>query len=198
MQAEDTIGVTREHPWISTAEQIARLQAAGHSKIVSLDGVGKRKKVTLDVLAQLVRPGTVVTLVHAMLLANHNRRLATSIRADFASALQVLVDKRKGVVKDLDAGITTETPGMRRALVALANEQIGRARQGLAALDTAKKRRGRSELPLNKMQKALGKSIWLDVTTYPGWKEAERALQEQVDPEFTKWRANRMWKKRKQ
>lgn len=196
MQTDDTICVTREHRWISTAEQIARLSTDGCRIIVSLDGAGKRRQVSLEQLAQLVRPGTVVKLVHSFLLVDQGRKRAATIKANFAAALRLLVDKRKGIVRDVDAGITTATPGQRKALVALAEQQIGRSRQGLAAVEENKRRRGRSELPLDKMQKALGKVIWLDVDTYPNWPEAERALQAQVHPEFTKWRANRMWGKR--
>lgn len=198
MQSEDTIGVTREHRWISTSNQVERLKVDGCRIIVSLDGTSKRKQVTIAELAQLVRPGTTVKLVHAFLLADQNRRLALAIKSDFASALKQIVDKRKGIVKDVDAGLTTEKLGHRKALVALANVQIGRSRQGLAAVEENKRRRGRSALKLDRSQLALGKSIWLDVTNYPGWPEAERALKDQVHEDFTRWRANRLWRRRQQ
>lgn len=197
MQTEDAIGVTFEHRWCATAEQVRRLDAAGCRIIVSLDGHGKRKQVTVTELAQLVRPGTTVKLVHAFLLAKPDKRRAATLKAAFASALQVIVDKRKGAVKDVDAGITTAKPGQRAALLALADKQISRSRQGLAAVETNKKRRGRSELELTKEQQLTAQVIWLDTDKHPRWQDAQAALQEQAHPEFTRWRANRMFGPRK-
>lgn len=193
MSESDTIGVTREHRWVATAEQVRRLEADGCRIIVTLDGAGKRKQVTLADLAQLVRPGTVVKLVHAFLLASQDRRRAATIKAEFAGAVRQIVDKRKGVVKDVDAGLTTAKPGHRKALTALANEQISRSRQGLALVETNKRRRGRVELKLSELQTAAAKAIWFNTRDYPGWDDAEAALQEQVHEDFTKWRANRLW-----
>jgi hypothetical protein len=193
MSSEDAIGVTFEHRWCATAEQARRLDADGCRIIVSLDGAGKRKQVSIPELAQLVRPGTVVKLVHAFLLARPDRRRAATLKTAFASAVQLIVDKRKGAVKDLDAGLTTAKPGHRKALTALANEQIGRSRQGLAVVETNKKRRGRNELKLTKEQIAAAKAIWRDTVDYPSWDNAQAALKEQVHQDFTKWRANRMW-----
>ena len=193
MSIEDAIGVTFEHRWVATAQQVRRLEEAGCRIVVSLDGVGKRRQVTVAELAQLVRPGTVVKLVHAFFLAKPDKRRAATLKAAFASAVQLIVDKRKGAVKDLDAGITTAKPGHRKALVALANEQIGRSRQGLAVTETNKRRRGRVELQLSPQQEVVAKGIWRNTVDYPGWDDAEAALREQVHPEFTKWRANRLW-----
>ena len=193
MQTEDAIGVTCEHRWMATAEQVRLLGADGCRIIVSLDGAGKRKQVTLAQLAQLVRPDTVVKLVHAFLLCKPDKRRAPTLKAAFASAVQLIVDKRKGALKDVDAGLTTAKPGHRKALAALANEQIGRSRQGLAVVETNKRRRGRSELKLSDLQKAAAKAIWFNTRDYRGWDDAELALQEQVHEDFTRWRANRMW-----
>ena len=197
MSTEDAIGVTFEHRWVATAQQVRRLQEAGCIKIVSLDGVGRHRQVTVAELAKLVRPGTVVKLVHAFFLARPDKRRAATLKAAFAEAVQAIVDKRKGAVKDLDAGITTAKPGHRKALMALANEQIGRSRQGLAVTETNKRRRGRIELTLTKEQRLTAQVIWLDTEKYPDWHDAEVALQEQVHEDFTKWRANRMFGVRK-
>jgi transposase len=133
-KTEDTIGLVRDHRWMRSARQKECL--APISRVV-IDLGDKRGKdgngYRIDDLLPLIRPGTVVQLVYAFLLADPAKKSETGKprRAAFDRAVSLIVEKRKGVVKDVLTGLSTETPAKRLAFRAAAHDQIARSNRGL-------------------------------------------------------------------
>lgn len=179
---------------MSATYQAQRLEADGCRVIVSLDDAApvKRKRVEREELERLARPGTVVKFVWLFLLADPRKRYATAMRRDLAAWLAKLVDGRGAIIKDLEAGLTTENPTHRRALLAVADEMIGRSCQGKKSALNGKVRRGRAELSLTARQLKDAKAVWRNLKDYPTWDAAESALEE-VAKGFTRYRAHKLW-----
>jgi transposase len=90
-------------------------------------------------VASIIRPGTVVQVMYAFLLADPSKRMR---RCAFDKALEI-VEARKGIVKDMLTGLSTETPAKRLALKALAYDQIARSNKGLNSAENGARSRGR-------------------------------------------------------
>lgn len=197
-EVQDKIGVVRQHRWINAAEQ-ERILRDRCRIVVSLGG-GKAKLVTLAELAKLTRPGTVVELVHVYLLADPKRkRAAGGMKADLRAAIALLVDKRGGVLVDVETGLTTAQTGQRKALIALAEDQISRSNKGLKSALNGAKSKGRPKPDYTPQQLADAKAIWRNLIDYPEWKDTKAPLKQIVSPNgiaFTPERAYTIWKKR--
>lgn len=190
-EVQDKIGVVRHHRWLSAAEQ-EKILAERCRIVVSLGG-GKAKAVTLDELAKLTRPGTVIELVHVFLLADpRKKRIVGGMKADLKAAIAKLVDKRGGVIVDVDAGLTTEKAGHRQALMALAEDQIGRSNKGLKSALNGAKSKGRPVEKFDAYELKNAKAVWRNVKDYPTWPDAAAAMPEG----FTTARAYKLWGKR--
>ncbi len=143
---EDTLGVVRDHRWMRLAEQQKQLKSSSRVVVTLGDGKGTESKGhRLEDIAQIIRPGTVVQVVYAFLLAEsrgqpgkHGRMR----RATFDKALAI-VEGRKGVVRDMLTGLSTEKPAQRLALKALAYDQIARSNRGLNSAENGARSRGR-------------------------------------------------------
>ena len=183
---EDAIGLTRVHRWAPIPVQIERLQAAGVRRIVSLD------KITREQLVRMIRERTVLKVLHASFLIEPAKRGALRRLQDyekFAEHLANLKRNCRGIVLDVDSGFLADTDGQRRAMVALVREQIAKDLRGRASPTNGK--RGGQPKQYSQEQYAKAEDIWMNVVRYPKWEDAERALKEQVDKDFTVWRANR-------
>lgn len=132
----DRIGATRKHRWLAVEAQAEQLEPRCRT-IVALDSVSR------DDLASLARPGTVVELVHAFLLADPRmRRRPGGMQADLRRAIAQLAE-RGAVVADLHSGLTTAKAGHKTALLALADAQISRSNRGQRSALNGAKSRGR-------------------------------------------------------
>lgn len=190
-EVNDKIGVVRQHRWINASEQ-ERILRDRCRIVVSLGG-GKAKLVTLAELAKLTRPGTVVELVHVFLLADPKRkRMAGGMKADLKAAVALLVDKRQGVISDAETGLTTETPGHRKAIMALAEDQIGRSNKGLKSALNGAKSKGRPAADFTPAELKDAKAAWRNMKDYPTWGDVAKALPEG----FTTARAYKLFGKR--
>jgi hypothetical protein len=191
MHAVDTIGVVNEHRWATVEEQRERLKADGCRVIVDL------AKVDRDYLLTVVREGTVVKVLYAFLLAKgrHNARTMLEDFEAFSKRLSKPSPRGSfGIIKDVDAGLVADTPGAKRAMLAIVKHQIARHRQGAKSVENGK--RGPEPVVLSELQEAKGEAIWRN-PKYRDWDEAEAALQKQVHKDLTKWAAHRRWKARK-
>jgi hypothetical protein len=187
----DKIGVVRHHRWISASEQ-EKILGQRCRIVVSLGG-GKAKAVTLDELAKFTRPGTVIELVHVFLLADPRKKnVKGGMKASLAAAIALLVDKRGGVISDVDAGLTTEKAGHRKAMMALAEDQIGRSNKGLRSALNGAKSKGRPAEKFHAAELKNAKAAWRNVKDYPTWGDVAKALPEG----FTTARAYKLFGKR--
>lgn len=189
----DRIGVVRQHRWMSADKQ-AELLRPRCAKIVSLGG-GKLPQVEREDVEKLARPGTVIELVHAFLLADPRRKkLRGGLQADFRAALERL-EKRGAIVVDVDASICSRKH--RRAMLALADKDIARSNQGSKSATNGARSRGRPAYKPSPEELRDAKGIWRDLIEYPEWDDADAALRTKVNPLFTAWRAYDIWKGRK-
>lgn len=192
MNDVDTIGVVREHRWIKADEQAKRLEADGCRIIVTLNGGKRLKEVTRAELSKRTRPGTVLKFVHMFLLADPKKRYAVAIKGDLIAWVRQLVDQRGALIKDVDTGLTTEKPEHRRAIMALAFEQIGLSRKGAKSAMNGRRMKGRQMLTFTPEQMKDAKAAWRNVKDYPRWEDVAPVLPEK----FTTARAYKLWGKR--
>ncbi len=190
---EDTLGIARDHRWMRLAEQQKQLKAC--SRVVATLGDAKgieSKGNRLEDVARIIRPGTVVQLMYAFLLAE-SRGAAGGYgrmrRATFDKAM-ALVEGRKGIVRDMLTGLSTETPAQRRALIDAAYGQIARSNQGLSSSENGSRSRGRPkqwDKPENRQ------IIWDEwhssahATNTDAANEASRQMGKRIT-HFTMWR----------
>ncbi len=192
-EAVDKIGVVRDHRWIKADQQLAVLEPRCRV-VVSLGG-GKAREVSRDDLVRLLRPGSVVECVHAFLLADpRKRRLAGGMKADLRAAL-ALLEKRGATVADVDSGLTTAKEGHKRAMLALADQQIGRSNRGLRSALNGERSRGRPHTTFSAQQIKDAKAIWRNIKDFSDWRSAQKAFDREV-PGFTTARAFKLWKGR--
>jgi hypothetical protein len=144
--SEDTLGVARDHRWMRLAEQQKQLKACSRVVITLGDAKGTESKGhTLADIARIIRPGTVVQVMYAFLLAESRGQPGSHgkmRRATFDKALAI-VEGRKGIVRDMLTGLSTETSAQRLALKALAYDQISRSNRGLHSAENGARSRGR-------------------------------------------------------
>ena len=142
---DDIIGVARDHRWMRLAEQKRQLEASSRVVLTLGDSSGKNGRgQTFETLTRLVRPGTVVQLMYAFLLADPARkRQRGGLKAEFERAVSVLVDEKKAVIMDVLTGLSTETKDKRRAFTLSAFDQIRRSSQGKQSHENGKLSRGR-------------------------------------------------------
>lgn len=188
MRGTDTIGVVREHRWMAAPDQATVLRPKNR-EIVTLGG-GDFRRVTIEQLATLTRPGTVLNLVHAFLLAEPGP--TRSMKASLRHAMRLLTVERKGIVRDVTTGMSTDTKARKQALIDMASVQIGRSNQGAESALNGAKSPGGQPLDLSKDQLRDAKAVWRDLIDYPEWDDAARALRK-VHRDFTIWRAHKLW-----
>jgi hypothetical protein len=192
-EAVDKIGVVRDHRWIKAEQQVAVLKP--RCRVVVSVGGGKMQQVSRDDLARLVRPGTVIELVHAFLLADpRKRRQPGGMKADLRAAM-ALLERRGGMVADVDSGLTTAKDGHKRAMLALADQQIGRSNRGLRSALNGERSKGRPRLDFTDQQTKEAKAIWRNTKDFPDWRAAQKAFDAEV-PGFTTARAFKLWRGR--
>lgn len=188
MSDQDTIGVVRTHRWASVEEQRSRLKEDGCRVIIDLGNTER------DYLLRSARDGagTCVKVLYAFLLAKPAGavRMLSDYRA-FTEKLAHLPRQCHAYVKDVDSGFVADTPGKRKAMLAVVKEQIAKHRKGRSSRENGK--RGRVPLELTELQNAKGEAIWLNLKRYRTREDAERALKEKVHKDLTHWSANRRW-----
>ncbi len=181
----DKIGVVRQHRWLSADEQ-AQILAPRCRKVVSLGGSGAQS-VTREDLERLARPGTVVELVHAFLLADPRRKkVRGGLQADFRAVLDRL-DKRGAKVVDVDAQICSGK--QRKALLALVDSDLARSNRGAKSATNGTRSRGRPSYEPTPGELERAEHIWGNTRSYPEWPDADKALRTKVNKQFTMWRA---------
>lgn len=188
MQKDDAIGVVREHRWM-TAEDQARILRPDCRAIATFYG-GRFRRVTLEDLAKLTRPGTVLNLVHAFLLAEPGP--TREMKASLRHAFELLTVEREGIIRDVTTGMSTETKAKRQALIDMASVQIGRSNQGAESATNGTKSQGAQPLDVSPEQLRDAKAVWRDQIEYPEWEDAARGLRA-VHSNFTVWRAHKLW-----
>jgi hypothetical protein len=187
----DAIGLVRDHRWLGAAEQAKRLEADGCRVILSLDDSKKFKLATREDVEKFVRKGTVLKIVHAFLLADPRKRYKAAMAADLCAWLKRLVDKGGAVLKDVDMGLTTAKH--RKAIVAVADDMIGRHCQGKRSAANGQTMRGRPLVHFTAEQMREAKAVWRNLKDYPTWEAAADALPDK----FTTARAHKLWGSRK-
>jgi len=192
MERLDVIGVVRKHRWASLDVQRLRLQEDGCGPIIDLDTTPR------DWLLTAIRERTVIKAPFAFLLTR--RKGVRAGIADFEAFIDKLSRvKRKdgtacvGCVKDLDTGLIADTPGARKAMLAVVRDQLMRSVRGYGIEEGV--RRGPKPLVLTPLQEAKAEAIWRNVRKYPRWEDVEPALK-QVHEDLTRWAAYRKWRGR--
>ena len=162
-----------------------------HNRIVAtLYGGTRLRRVTLKELAKLTQPGTEINLVHAFLLAEPGP--TREMKASLRHAVELLTVERKGIVRDVTTGMSTETTAKRQALIDMAGAQIGRSNQGKESATNGAKSPGGQPLDVSPEQLRDAKAVWRDLIDYPEWDDAARGLKT-VHKYFTVWRAHKLW-----
>lgn len=192
MRQLDVIGVVRKHRWASLDAQRLRLQEDGCGPIIDLDATPR------DWLLTAIRERTVIKAPFACLLTK--RKGVRAGLADFEAFTDKLAKVRRkdgttciGIIKDLDTGLLADTPGTRKAMLAVVRDQLMRSVRGYGIAEGV--RRGPKPLTLTALQEAKAEAIWRNVRKYPRWEDVEPALQ-QVHEDLTRWAAYRKWKAR--
>lgn len=187
----DKICVVRQHRWLAVDAQADRMK--GRSRVTVSLGGGKVQQVDRDGLVKLCRPGAVVELVHAFLLADpRQKNRPGGLQADFRRAL-ALIERRGATVKDLDGAVGSGR--QRKALLALVDKDIGRSNRGAKSAANGARSRGRPMAEFSAQQRKEAKAIWRNVKDFPTWEDAQKAFDAEVDG-FTTARAFKLWRGR--
>lgn len=188
----DKIGVTRQHRWMSADKQ-AEVLAPRCRRVVSLGG-GSVTRVDLEDVEKLARPGTVIELVHAFLLADPRRKHARGgMKADFRAALARL-EKRGAVVVDVDGQICSRKH--RKAMLALVDSDIARSGRGAKSATNGTQSKGRQAADFTAAQYDAAEAIWGNTKKYREWDDTRAPLAKIVSPngqKFTPARAHAKW-----
>lgn len=140
MNDVDALGIIRQHRRVSAKGQRDRLEEDGCRVIAELGT--KRDQFTRADALRLVRPGTVVKLLHTFLLADSKYRRTSGKRKDLLNTMAE-IEKRGGTIKDVASGLDTSDPEKRYALIALATDQLARDGKGLRTAKRNYERKGR-------------------------------------------------------
>lgn len=145
---------------------------------------------------RMVRPGTVVAVLHLHLLADPKcKRKKGGMRADLYKAIDA-IEKRGGTIWELYTGLRTDNREGRDAMTRAAVETLARGRHKTERSD----KRGRPSADFTAQQLKDAKAIWRNVKDYPRWEDADTALAEIVSKNgivFTRNRAFALWQGRK-
>lgn len=192
--SEDTLGVARDHRWMRLTEQQKQLKPISRVVVALGDTKGRDagKGHTLEDVLRIIRPGTVVQVMYAFLLAESRSqpgKYGKMRRAAFDKALAA-VEKRKGIIRDVLTGLSTETPAQRLALKALAYDQIARSNKGLNSAENGTRSRGR---PLQWADPAHRQIVWEEwhsnahATNTDAANEASRRIGKRIT-HYSMWR----------
>lgn len=185
MADSDTIGVIRAHPRLKEQGQRSRLNSDGCRVVMVLGS--KPKQYARDDLERLVRPGTVVKLVHLFLLAEPRaRRRPGGWRGDLLKTMG-RIEKRGGVIKDVHTGMTTSDPEHRYAMVALAVEQLSKNGRSVGL----RMRKGRIARVFTPEEMKQAQDAW-ESRKLKTW----AAVREKLPKGFSLARAYKLWGKR--
>lgn len=189
MSTEDVIGVIREHRWASVRAQRDQLAADGCQRFVDLGNVGREE------LVALVRERTTIKALYAFLLARQGDAVhMLDDYTKFAERLAKLPRRCSAFVKDVGTGLVADTPGTRRAMVALVKSQIAKHRQGLASAENGKQ--GGQLVEFSPEEWLKFEAIWFNTRKHPTWDHAQDAF-DRINKDFTVWRAHLKWGPRK-
>jgi hypothetical protein len=134
----DKIGVVRDHRWIKASEQRKRLEAEGCRGILDIGGTATRADVV-----KMACHGRLFVLVYAFLLGEPKARSKKGgLKADLAAIFKEL-GKRGAAVKDMETGLTSQTPEHSKAILAVSYAHIARSNQGLKSNLNGAKSKGR-------------------------------------------------------
>lgn len=190
----DKIGVVVDHRWMPADKQ-AEVLAPRNRIVVSLGGGRSaliKSRSDRDDLLKWCRPGTVIELVHAFLLADQrHKRQAGGLRKDFRVALAA-IEKRGAQVFDVTADVGSDK---RKALLAVVDTDIGRSTRGRSSkLNGHKSTRGKAPADFTAEQMEKAEGIWGNRKKYPKEKDTKAPLAAIVSPngrKFTRFRARR-------
>jgi hypothetical protein len=87
-----------------------------------------------------------------------------------------------------------DTPGQRKAMLAVVKEQLARHGKGLRSAENGK--RGGQVKEFTETEWLKFEAIWLNVRRYPTWDDAGAALAK-VNKDMTVWFAHAKWGPRK-
>lgn len=189
-EAEDAIGVTRKHRWMTVEVQEDKLKADGCRAVISLD------KTDRDQLVRMVRERTVIKAVYAFLLVDPRKRGVIRMTNDYTKFTEHLANlprKCHAYIKDVDSGFLAETVPQRRAMLAVVREQCAKHHKGAKSVQNLP--RGGQRKLFSAEQIDTARLIWENVRRYPTWEHAQAGFDERV-PGWTVWRANREFGKR--
>src|SRR5689334_16378913 len=141
MDDADAIGIVRQHRRVSAKGQREALEEDGCRVILEIgDRRGKQHK--REDIERLVRPGSVVKLLHVFLLADPSKARSSGKRKDLLDTM-ARIEKRGGTIKDVASGLITSEPDKRYAMIALATDQLARDGKGLRSRNRNYQRLGR-------------------------------------------------------
>lgn len=152
---EDIIGYIRVI--LPRYAEAAQRQAMDTHKIARvIQEGGKRQLGTMDDLAKIVRPGTTVAVLHALLLANpRDKRKRGGSRAAFWASLDT-IEERGGVIWELYTGLRTDKPAERDRMTREAIDALARGRHKTRQSD----KRGRPAKQFTDEQWAKAQAAW--------------------------------------
>jgi hypothetical protein len=141
----------------------------------------------------MIRQGTVIKVAYAFLLSDFGKGAGRAL-ADyekFAGLIAKLPRQCSGFVKDLETGLVANTPGTRKAMVAVVKEQLARHGKGRKSAENGKRGGQLKTFAAIEMERA--EAVWGNTKKHPTWEDAAKALPKG----FSVWRAHKLWKGRR-
>lgn len=175
MDDVDALGIIRQHRRVTAKGQRERLEEDGCRVILEVGT--KRNQTKREDILRLVRPGSVVKVLHTFLLADMEKhKLAPGRRKDLLDTM-AFIEKKGGTIKDVASGLDTADPEKRYALIALATDQLARDGKGLRTAKRNYERKGRPVRTWTPAEWATAKAAW-ENRKLKTWKDVEAMLPE--------------------
>lgn len=164
----DIIGFIRVIlPRYKEAGQRQAMDAHSISRVLG----GKKLEGTLADVVRMVRPGTVVAVQHAHLLADPKmKHKRGGTRQSFWAAFDA-IEAKGGVIWELYTGLRTDTKEGRDLMTRAAIETLARGRHKTSAHD----KRGRPAKTFTEAQIEKGRAVW-ESRKYKRWQDAAKHL----------------------
>jgi len=166
---EDIIGFIRVMPPRYTeAGQRAAMAAQNITRVVAITG---RSDGSIETIVKMTIPGTVIAVLHALLLANpRHKRKKGGTRKAFWTAFDA-IEAKGGTVWELYTGLRTSNRAERDTMTREAIDALARGRHKTSTSD----RRGRPPKEFSATQLEKARAVW-ESRKHRRWADVEKHL----------------------
>lgn len=168
---DDTIGFIRVIlPRYTEAGQRSAMEAHNIGFVIQ-DGGKRHNGTTVELVRMIIRPGRVVAVQHAHLLADPKaKRKRGGTRAAFWGVFDA-IEAKGGVIWELYTGLRTDKPAERDSMTREAIEALARGRHKTSRHD----KRGRPPKTFTEAQIEKGQAVW-ESRKHKTWQDAAKHL----------------------